>query len=191
MGAAAMKNIIMTKIFLTALVFMLIAPVAAHANGGDQRVVDGTYLINLSRSPFTPTARQETQFLASFVDLKTNRLIDDDLIVTIRIGKLGESAKGKFVFEKNVKTDGAVFGFTHIFKSEGLHEVFFDFGLASNPNVVYAAPDFLIDVQEPIDARTSASYGVIITAILLGSVVGFAIKSLVGTKNSHYKRTIS
>lgn len=68
------------------------------ANGGDQRVVDGTYLINLSRAPFTPRVGAKTAFLASFVDLRASRLIADDLLVTVRIAKLGGIGTDKRTF---------------------------------------------------------------------------------------------
>lgn len=80
----------MSKQILTLLLFLIttiFAPSTVFANGGDQRVLNNEYLINLARAPFTPIAGVKTAMTISFVDLKTGRLIQDDLLVTVRVGK--------------------------------------------------------------------------------------------------------
>ena len=62
-------------ILLLAIAFI---PSVSLANGGDQRVVENKYLINLSRAPFTPRIGVKTSFLASFVDIQKNKLISGE-----------------------------------------------------------------------------------------------------------------
>lgn len=150
------------------------------ANGGDQRVVDGKYLINLSRSPFTPRVGVETSFLASFVDIAKDKLVGEELIVKVRIAKLGGiGGRREFIFEKdNVKVEGGVMDFKYIFAESGLHEIFFDFAFASNLDKVYVAPDFLLDVQES-KVATSNAFSVLLTiiGIIAGFIIGYIIRS--------------
>jgi len=58
------------KLTLLFLTIVFIFPALSLANGGDQRVVDAKYLINLSRAPFTPRIGVKTSFLASFIDIQ-------------------------------------------------------------------------------------------------------------------------
>jgi hypothetical protein len=160
-------------------------PLFSLANGGDQRVVENKYLINLSRAPFTPKVGVKTSFLASFVDIQKNKLINEDLVVSIRISKLGDAPKGKFIFEQdNIAVKGGVLEFSYTFNEAVLHEIFFDFAFASNPEKVYNAPDFLIDVQPTQVAGKSnkfvwiaAGIGIII-AFLIGLFAGRKIKTV-------------
>lgn len=140
-----MSNIIA----FTSVLFVIVFPFVSMANGGDQRVVDGTYLVNLSRAPFTPRAGAKTSMLASFVDIQKDKLIAEDLIVRVRIAKLGGGqGKREFIFEKdNIAVEGGVLEFPYTFADSGLHEVFFDFAFTAHPERVYQAPDFLIDIQ--------------------------------------------
>lgn len=155
------------------LLAVLVPPVISFANGGDQRIVEGKYMINLSRAPFTPRVGDKMQMLASFVDLKTNKLVSKDMIVKIRISKLGGGAgKREFVYEQdNVKVTGGILDFSYTFKDSGLHEIFFDFSLASNPEKIYEAPDFLLDIQKP-EAPEKSNSPLIISSIL-GIVIAF------------------
>lgn len=142
------------------------------ANGGDQRVVDGKYLINLSRAPFTPHTGDKVSFLASFVDLEKDRLIKEDLIVTVRIARLGGTGTEKrtFIFEKEkIPVKGGILELPYTFAENGLHEIFFDFTFTSNPQNFYEAPDFLLDVQKPLNRY---SINQVLTAVLSGFVVG-------------------
>ena len=74
------------KTFFFTCVLLATLPFAALANGGDQRVADG-YLVNLSRSPFTPIAGVKIAMTVSFVDLSTMKLIKEDAVVYLaRLG---------------------------------------------------------------------------------------------------------
>jgi hypothetical protein len=160
-------------------------PNTSFANGGDQRVVEGKYLINLSRSPFTPKAGENVSMLASFVDIQTDKLIAEDLIVKIRIAKLGppathsealragEGRSGReFLFEQeNLIAKRGILEFQYAFTEAGLHEIFFDFTFSSNPQKVYKAPDFLLDIQKSSIQETSSL--TLYLGIALGTIVGF------------------
>ena len=160
---------------MTTFLFSLIA-LSVFANGGDQRVVENKYLINLSRSPFTPRIDVETSFLASFVNIAKEKLVGEALIVKIRIAKLGGSDKREFLFEqKDIKVNGGVLDFPYTFNDAGLHEIFFDFALASNPQKVYEAPDFLIDVQAAGQQIIFNRFIVLAVGIILGLIMGWLV----------------
>lgn len=170
-----------TLLILVFLAVILFVPSFSLANGGDQRVVENKYLINLSRAPFTPRVGVKTSFLASFVDIQKNKLISEDLIVRMRISKLGDAPKGKFVFEQdNIAVKGGVLDFPFTFSESVLHEIFFDFAFASNPEKVYNAPDFLIDVQPVLNTERSNKRFII--GSLLGIIIAFVIGIFVGRK---------
>ncbi len=162
------------------LIALFLVPVVAFSNGGDQRVVENQYFINLSRAPFTPRVGVPTSFLASFVDIQKNKLIAEDLIVKVRIAKQnGAGGKREFIFEQdNITVKGGILELKYTFENFGLHEIFFDFALASNPQKVYGVPDFLIDVQpeKSLDTR------VLFLSILISGVAGFVIGWLVKNK---------
>ncbi|MBI3627678.1 MAG: hypothetical protein HY220_02975 [Candidatus Sungbacteria bacterium] len=152
----------------------------ASANGGDQRVVDGKYLINLSRAPFTPRAGEKTSMLISFVDLESNKLISEDMVIKIRIAKLGGvgSAKREFLFEQsNIKAQGGVLEFPYTFTETGLTEVFIDFSLASNPQKIYESPDFLLDVQSK---ESPQSINRFVISFILMSTIGIVLGFIFG-----------
>ena len=157
-------------------------PVISLANGGDQRIVDrGKYLINLSRAPFTPWVGVKTSFVVSFFDVGANRLISEDLTVRVRISKLGDATKGNFIFDQeNIVVKGGVLEFSFTFKEAVLHEIFFDFAFASNPEKVYNAPDFLIDVQ-PSQSPEKSNKSLFVV-FELGIVIAFLIGLFVGRK---------
>lgn len=172
------------KITYAVIFSIAILPLFAFANGGDQRVVENKYLINLSRAPFTPRVGVKTSFLASFVDIQKSKLISEDLIVRVRISKLGEAPMGNFIFEQgNIAVKGGVLEFPYTFNEAALHEIFFDFAFASNPQQVYNAPDFLIDIQKPeVEEKSNNPFWIIagvgiIIAFLVGLFVGRKIKT--------------
>lgn len=164
--------------FVLILLFFATAylvPTYIFANGGDQRVVDNKYFINLSRAPFTPRVGVKTSFLASFVDIQKNKLIAEDLIVRVRIGQQGGVAKGHPLFEQdNIIVHGGILELPYTFTEPGFHEMFFDFAFASNPKKIYEVPDFLIDVQKPEVPQQSNFLWVISGAIglVLGLIIG-------------------
>lgn len=154
---------------------LFLAPVVSFANGGDQRVVEDKYFINLSRAPFTPRVGVKTSFLASFVDIQKNKLIAEDLIVKVRIGKQGDVAKGKPQFEQdNIAVHGGVLELLYTFEEPGFHEIFFDFVFTSNPQKIYEVPDFLIDVQKPNSESPVSKYS--ITSGIIGLVAGWFLR---------------
>lgn len=167
--------------FVILLLFLAAAylvPTFTFANGGDQRVVGGKYLINLSRAPFTPRVGVKTSMLASFVDIQKNKLVVEDLIVKVRIAKLGGGeGKREFLFEKdNLIVKGGVLELAYTFAETGLHEIFFDFAFASRPERIYEAPDFLIDVQKkenPMTVQNLWFVGIVtgIVGIMIGALL--------------------
>ena len=170
----------MKKLFVL-LALLVMVPTAISANGGDQRVIENKYFINLSRAPFTPRVGVKTAMLVSFFDIQKDKLIAEDLMVKVRISKFGGagSAKRTFVFEKNdIVVNGGVLELPYTFTESGLHEVFFDFAFASNPQKIYEAPDFLLDIQEPaLKGRfgyTSLIAG--LTGVFIGLGIGFFIR---------------
>ena len=165
-------------IFVVLLLIYLLFPILSFANGGDQRVVEGEYLINLSRSPFTPKAGEKTAFIASFVDIQKDLLIAEDLVVKIRIAKLGEGRERKFLFEQdNIRAKGGILEFQYTFSEQGLHEIFFDFAFSSSPQKIYNAPDFLLDIQKP-EVLEKAGQPISVW-IGLGAIFGFTIGWLI------------
>lgn len=62
----------------------------------------------------------------------------------------------------------------------GLHEIFFDFAFASNPQKIYEVPDFLIDVQKP-DVISLNLYTKI-TLVAIGFMAGFVVARLSRSK---------
>lgn len=163
------------KKFWFVFIFLFV-PLMMFANGGDQRVVDGKYLINLSRAPFTPRVGIKTSFLVSFVNIQNNKLITEDLLVNIRIAKLGGAGtiKRDFIFRKDgMAVKGGIGELSYTFAESGLHEIFFDFTFASNLQKVYEAPDFLIDVQNPLSTQIQNRN--IIFGIMSGTLCGFII----------------
>ena len=165
------------------ILFGLLLGYSVLANGGDQRVVDGKYLINLSRAPFTPRIGDKVALLASFVDIEKNKLISEDLIVSIRIAKLGGIGTDKrtFLFEKEkIPVRGGVLELSYTFMESGLHEIFFDFAFASNPSKVYEAPDFLLDVQKsPNGYNTNQILIAVVGGFVAGLIGGWFVKRIV------------
>lgn len=159
----------MKKLILLAM--LLLIPTLSSANGGDQRVVENKYFINLSRAPFTPRVGIQTSFLASFVDIQKNKLIAEDLIVKVRIAKQGGAGgKREFIFEQdNIIVKGGILELKYTFDNSGLHEIFFDFAFTSNSERVYEVPDFLIDVQKNLENKTNY------LLVIIGPVVGFVL----------------
>ena len=177
----------MVKILSILFIFSgLVYGYSALANGGDQRVVDGKYLINLSRAPFTPHIGDKVSFLASFVDIEKNKLVSEDLIVTVRIAKLGGvwTDKRTFLFEKeNIPVRGGVLELPYTFTESGLHEIFFDFVFTSNPESVYEAPDFLLDVQKPVSGySTNQTLIAVFSSFVIGLIAGGFGKRIVSNR---------
>lgn len=168
------------KAIIILLLILVSVPAVSFANGGDQRVAEGKYLINLSRAPFTPRIGVKTSFLASFVDIQKNKLISEDLAVRIRISKLGDAPKGNFIFVKdNISVKGGVLELSYSFIESGLHEIFFDFAFASSPEIVHEAPDFLIDIQkEENHVPAQKLWFIGIGTGIMGMMIGFLLSKI-------------
>lgn len=168
------------KILAILLLFIFSLPALALANGGDQRIVEGKYLINLSRAPFTPHVGDKVALLASFVDIEKNKLVSEDLLVTVRIAKQGGIGTDNrtFLFEKEkVPVNGGVLELPYTFTEGGLHEIFFDFAFVSNPEKVYEAPDFLLDIQ---DREPQLNMNRFVVGLILSSIVGIIFALVLG-----------
>lgn len=165
----------MNRIFLLLFLFLFIAPMATLANGGDQRVLGNEYLINLARSPFTPIAGTKTAMTVSFVDLKTGRLIQDDILVTVRVGE-GRGSKNFVHEEKDILVKGGILEWSYTFVKPGIHELFFNFAFVSDPQTIHEPPDFLLDIQKPeTQIKNDKTMFVAILALLIGGVAGWFI----------------
>lgn len=177
--------------FVILLLFLAAAylvPTFTFANGGDQRVVENKYLINLSRAPFTPRVGEKTAMLISFVDLRTDKLISEDINAKISIAKLGGSGltKREFLFEKkDILVRGGVLEFPYTFDGTGLHEIFIDFALYSNPQKIYESPDFLMDVQSK-ESQLNVNRFMIgfILSTIAGVIFGFAFGLWLGQRRA-------
>ena len=168
------------KTIIILLLILVSVPVISLANGGDQRVVENKYLINLSRSPFTPRVGVQTAMLPSFFDIEKNKLVAEDLLVKVRIYRFGGSGEEKRVllFERdNILVRGGVLeGLSYTFAKPGLHEIFFDFAFVSNPQKVYEPPDFLLDIQKqetPEEKNVLILVG--IASVLISGIIGWLI----------------
>ena len=165
----------MNGVFLFLSLLLLITPVTTNANGGDQRVLGNKYLVNLSRAPFTPTAGTKTAMTVSFVDLKTGKLIRGDILVTTRIGQ-GRGSKTYIHEENNILVKGGVLDWSYIFTNPGIHELFFNFAFASDPQTVYEPPDFLLDIQKyETNARGNKTILIAMASTLIGGLAGWII----------------
>lgn len=169
--------VVFSKKTLTVLLLsVFLLPALAVANGGDQRVLGNKYLINLARSPFTPTAGIKTAMTVSFVDLKTGKLIQDDLLVTVRVGE-GRGSRTFIHEEKDLLVKGGILEWSYTFTKHGIHELFFNFSFASDPHNIYEPPDFLLDIQKPkIPVKSSMLILVGIISVLIGGVAGWLIR---------------
>lgn len=164
----------MSKLIYAVLLMSVLLPSTTFANGGDQRVVDG-YLVNLSRAPFTPIAGVKTALLASFVDLKTGKLIQEDMLISVRIAE-GRGSRDFIHEKKDIPVKGGVLEYSYTFENSGMHEIFFDFTFANDPaKKVHELPDFLIDVQKPVIEKVIDA-----KSLSLGAVLGAAVGILGG-----------
>lgn len=159
---------------------ILLLPSLSLANGGDQRVADG-YLVNLSRAPFTPIAGIKTALLTSFVDLKTGQLIKDDILVSVRIAE-GRGSRAFIHEKKDISVQGGVLEYSYTFQNPGMHEIFFDFTFANDPEQkIRELPDFLIDVQRPADEKAMDARP-LIAGFSSGALLGLLFGWLLGKK---------
>ena len=185
-----MKTIFSRKFLVALGILGLLTPSFLFGNGGDQRVIEGRYIINLSRAPFTPRVGVKTAMLPSFFDIEKNKLVAEDLLVKVRIYRFGGSGEEMRVllFEKrDIPVKGGVLeGLSYTFAKPGLHEIFFDFAFAGNPQKIYQAPDFLMDVQKPESPEKDTAFSIAFiatTSAIIGGMIGW----LVGRKHKNDK----
>ena len=116
--------------------------------------------------------------------MAANRLINEDLIVRVRISKLGDAPKGNFIFDQdNIVVKGGVLEFPYTFEEAVLHEIFFDFALAPDPSKVYKAPDFLLDVQKPFNGySTNQVLMILFGSFVIGLIAGWFIKRILSKR---------
>lgn len=161
------------KILPALFIAILFSSASALANGGDQRVVEGKYLINLSRAPFTPIAGTKTAMTVSFVDIQTGKIIPDDIRVTVRVAK-GRGSSSFIHEEKDILVKGGILEWSYTFGEPGIHELFFHFAFASDPQKIYEPPDFLLDVQSAEAAEKDGAYIFIgVLSAFAGAIVGW------------------
>lgn len=125
------------KKFIVFIIFILLIPIS-YSNGGCIKIEDDI-LVQLSISPLVPIVNKEASFLISFANNK-KELINDEIDGKIWIGKNGEK-----ILTKNFKIKDGILDLKHIFKKEGLYEIFLEFAYK---NKTYAPEDFLIEVKE-------------------------------------------
>ena len=154
---------------------LLVLPLLTGAHGGEQRVVDGAYIVTMSRAPFTPRVGMPTKLLISISDIKSGDVLDREAIMHIRVARLASPGDApQFVFEeKNIKAERSTLGYSYTFTEEGFHEIYIDFAFTDNPSKIMSVGDFLLDVQpsQPLRDNMSAIYAAV-TGIIGGFVLG-------------------
>ncbi|MEK7630855.1 MAG: hypothetical protein AAB417_02415 [Patescibacteria group bacterium] len=142
------------------LALMLALPLVAGAHGGEQRVVDGTYIVSMSRAPFTPRMGVPTKLLISISDIASGNVSDKDAIINLRVARLASPGdEPQFIFEeKNIKAERSTLGYSYTFREVGFHEIYIDFAFVDSPTKVMSASDYLLDVQPAQEAGGDKSF---------------------------------
>lgn len=160
--------------FLIALLTIFLASGYASANGGNIRIAQGKYLVNISSSPVTPVAGEKVAMLISFADIAKNELLAQDIRVWIEIRL---KATEEVIFsQQEFLAQGGVLEFTFTYPEAGLQELFVRFEKPDEPGKIYETEDFLVDVQESrTSEKNGVSYGLILVPIAfgLGILAGF------------------
>lgn len=129
------------------LLALFFAPFLVFANGGNIRLAEGRYLVNISSSPVTPVAGEETQMLISFASIQDNTLLGEDLRTWIEIRR---KVNDEVIFpEKEFRADRGVLDFDFTYPKSGLYELFVRFEKPDELGKIYETEDFLVDVQNP------------------------------------------
>lgn len=168
------------KLRLLVVMGALLAFQFAFAHGGDQRVVEGKYIVSVSRVPFTPNVGAKTSLIAYFFDMQKGKLVAEDIIATVRIAKLGEvnAQQQHYLFEqKGMHADRGGLEFSYAFEEEGIHEVFIEFSFADNPSKIYKPDDFMIDVQKSVAERNQTF--LLLVVGIGGVLAGFAVSCVI------------
>ncbi len=146
-------------------------------------MVDGKYIVNVSRSPFTPRAGAPTNFLISIADVSSGSVLTRDPVMHIRIARLeNPGAEPQFISEeRDLKAERSILGYSYTFADSGFYELYIDFAFADDLTTVLQAPDFLFDVQpsEMTEVEMGTAYAL---WVLGGAVAGFALTRLLTKK---------
>jgi len=155
---------------ITAWLFFF--PFFAFANGGNIRIAEGKYLVNISSSPVTPIAGKKVAMLISFADVQKNELIAQDIRVWIEIRN---KATQKVLFPPTeFLAERGVLEFSFTYPEAGLHELFIRFEKPDEPGKVYESEDFLVDVQESTASNNRGiGFHFVFGALLTGCILGW------------------
>lgn len=139
---------------------LLAVPLVTVGHGGEQRVIDGKYIVSMSRAPFTPRVGVPTKLLISISDIASGNVSDKDVIINLRVAKLASPGDTpQFIFEeKNIKAERSTLGYSYTFSEAGFHEMYIDFAFADNPTKIMSAQDYLLDIQPAQQPRGDNSF---------------------------------
>ena len=157
----------MSKNFIICILFVLfisLIPIS-YSNGGCIKIADDI-LVQLSSSPLVPIVNKRTSFLISFADTK-KELISEEIN-----GKLWIAKNEEKILTKDFKIKDGILDLKHIFKKEGLYEIFLEFNFN---NKTYAPEDFLIEVKEK-KSDFSNSILFLIVGVIIGVILMKFIK---------------
>ncbi len=146
-------------IYIVFIIFILLLPIS-FANGGCIKIANDV-LVQLSSSPLVPIIDKETSFLISFANNK-KELINEEIN-----GKLWITNDDEKILTKDFKIKDGILDLKHIFKKQGLYEIFLEFDYK---NKTYAPEDFLVEVkEEKSDFRNNILF------LVIGIVVGIIL----------------
>lgn len=152
----------MSKKIIAIIIFISLIPFT-YSNGGCIKVADDI-LVQLSSSPLVPIINKETSFLISFADIK-KELIKEEIT-----GKLWIVKDDEKILTKDFKIKDGILDLKHIFKKEGLYEIFLNFNIGSK---IYSPENFLIEVKEQ-----EKSYVFNISFLIIGIFIGIFLMKL-------------
>ena len=150
-------------IYIVFIIFILLLPIS-FANGGCIKIANDV-LVQLSSSPLVPIIDKETSFLISFANNK-KELINEEIN-----GKLWITNDDEKILTKDFKIKDGILDLKHIFKKQGLYEIFLEFDYK---NKTYAPEDFLVEVkEEKSDFRNNILF------LVIGIVVGIILMKFI------------
>ena len=154
--------------FILSVILILLIPIS-YSNGGCIKIADDIF-VQLSSSPLVPIANKQASFLISFGN-------QEGLIKKEINGKLWIEKNDERILTKDFKIKDGILDLKHIFKKEGLFEIFLEFNYK---NKTYAPEDFLIEVKEE---KQSFLFNVVF--LIVGIIIGIFIAKLI--KNNKIK----
>lgn len=165
--------------FLLPLLFGAVFPGIVLANGGNIRLAEGKYLVNISSAPVTPVAGQKTSMLIAFADVATNAPLTQPITAWIEIRKKLSQENVFPSTEYPVK--GGILEFAFTYPNPGLYELFVRFEKSDEPGKIYESEDFLMDVQPP--KRNANPMNTFLLAGLAGCA-GFFLGFILGQRHT-------